>query len=47
MTENEVINIKIFSLVFFVAFFAVMAFYAYRPKNKKMMEEYSKIPLED
>ncbi len=47
MTENEIINIKIFSLILFMGIFAVMAFYAYRPANKNKMEEYSKIPLED
>jgi cbb3-type cytochrome oxidase subunit 3 len=47
MSEAAIINIKIFSLLFFVFFFGVMAFYAYRPKNKNKMKEYANIPLED
>ncbi|MDX1948904.1 MAG: cbb3-type cytochrome c oxidase subunit 3 [Rickettsiales bacterium] len=47
MSEQEIINYKIFSLIFFVIIFAIAVFYAFRPKNKKKFEEIAKLPMED
>ncbi len=47
MSEQEIINYKLFSLLFFLAIFLVAVFYAYRPKNKKKFEDISKLPMED
>ena len=47
MNEAEIINYKVFSLIFFVVVFAIAVFYAIRPKNKKKFENAAKLPLED
>ncbi len=47
MTEAELINYKIIGLVIFMSIFIYAAFYAYRPKNKRMHEETAKAAIED
>jgi cbb3-type cytochrome oxidase subunit 3 len=47
MSEAEIINYKIAGLIIFMSIFLAAAFYAYRPKNRSKMNDYSKIPLED
>lgn len=47
MTEAELINTKIIGLIIFMSIFIYAAFYAYRPKNKKMFEEIAKKALEE
>lgn len=47
MNGSEIATYKIVSLTIFIAFFAVAAFYAYRPKNKQKFEVIAKLPMED
>jgi len=36
-----------FGLILFMALFAVVVFWAFRPKNKQKLESYGSIPLRD
>ncbi len=36
-----------FGLILFIALFAGVLFWAYRPKNKKKFEDYGSIPFRD
>lgn len=37
----------IIGLIFFISIFCVVLFVAFRPKNKKKFQDYSKIPFKD
>ncbi len=47
MNESELVTYKIVGLIIFMSIFVYAAFYAYRPKNKKMLEEVAKTAIED
>jgi cbb3-type cytochrome oxidase subunit 3 len=47
MSESELIAYKVLGMVIFMSIFFYAAFYAYRPKNKRVFEELARLPLED